>query len=92
MGKNVIPLGCRNAWLACSFKLRLIAVQFEELKAWYSFHFNTSHVVLGEMPDFFKTISGLQEMPYKLLKDQVGIQNTATLCRCNNDIIIALKK
>ena len=58
----------------------------------YSFLFNTSHVVLGDMPDFYKkNMSGLQDMPYQLLKDQVGIQNTATLSRCNNDIIIALK-
>ena len=29
---------------------------------------------------FFKNMFGLQDMPYHLLKDQVEIQNTATLC------------
>ena len=35
---------------------------------------------------FFKNKFGLEDMPYQLLKDQVGIQNTTTLCRCNNDV------
>lgn len=43
------------------------------------------------MPNFSKNILVLQDMPYYLLKDQVGIQNTLTLYRCDNDIIIALK-
>ena len=34
---------------------------------------------------------GLNDTPYHFLKERVGIQNTATLYRCNNDNIIALK-
>ena len=31
-------------------------------------------------------------MPYHFIKDQVGIQNTPTFYRCDNDIIITLKQ
>ena len=41
------------------------------------------------MPNFFKKMFVLQ---HYFPKDHVGIQNTATLCRYNNDIIIALKQ
>ena len=56
----------------------------------YSFLFNTTHVVSEDMPNFFKIMFGLQDMPYLFPKDQTRIQNTATLCGCNNNIIIAL--
>ena len=75
---------------------RKIALRFSNVKPKNSIQSNLSSpiqvmVYQETCQTFFKNMFGLQDMPYQLLKDRVGIQITATLCKCNNDIIIALK-
>ena len=53
---------------------------------WILFPLQYKSCCIRRRQTFFQNMFGLQDMSYQLLKDQVGIQNTTTLCRCNNDV------